>query len=281
MTVGLSIIDAFTDRTFAGNPAAVCLLGRELDDALLQRIAAEMNLSETAFVRRVSGTTADASKTSGGGGWLLRWFTPTVEVPLCGHATLASAHRLWELGEVERDQPIRFVTRESGVLTCTRDDAGTVTMDFPADPPAPADPPDQLLAGLGIARAEVVAAGRGRLFWVIELGDESAVAALRPDYAAMRRHNAPGVGVTARSRRDDADIVCRFFAPTFGIDEDPVTGALHCILGPYWSAQLGRDRLVSHQISSRGGVVTVTTMDDRVALAGRAVTVVEGHLRLQ
>ena len=266
MAMSISIVDAFTDRAFAGNPAAVCLLEGDLDDAALQRIAAEMNLSETSFVYPT------------GDGWSLRWFTPTVEVPLCGHATLATAHRLWQLGLVGLDHPIHFVTRKSGGLICRRDGAGLITMDFPADPPTPGDPPAELIADMGIDRDAVVAAVKGKDKWLIELRDESAVLEVSPDFPSMRRHHAPGVGITAQTDRAGFDAACRFFAPTHGIDEDPVTGSLHCLLGPYWANKLGKGRIESYQASKRGGAVSVTMRGDRCELAGRAVTVVEGEL---
>jgi PhzF family phenazine biosynthesis protein len=255
-------VDAFSREPFRGNPAAVCLLDAPRPDVWLQAVAAEMNLAETAFVERA------ASGPPGGFG--LRWFTPAVEVDLCGHATLATAHILWECGEVA--PTLEFLTR-SGLLTATRTGDG-IQLDFPADPPRGIPAPPGLAAALG---ADPVAVGRGRSFYLAELADAATVRSLAPAIAAIAALDAGRVIVTAVGDAD-ADFVSRIFAPNFGIDEDPVTGAAHCCLGPYWQARLGRDRLVGYQASARGGFVGVAVQGDRVLLEGQAVTVFRGEL---
>jgi predicted PhzF superfamily epimerase YddE/YHI9 len=251
-------VDAFATEPFRGNPAAVCLLDGARSDGWMQSVAAEMNLAETAFIERRPDDFA------------LRWFTPTVEVDLCGHATLASAHVLWELGDAR--PRLAFATR-SGVLTAERAEGG-IRLDFPADPVAPVDPPPRLTAALG---TRPVAVGRGRSFYLAELADAEAVRGLRPDVGIIAGLDAGGVIVTAAGD-GQADFVSRFFAPAFGIDEDPVTGAAHCCLAPYWQSRLGRSRLVGYQASARGGFVGVAVDGDRVLLSGQAVTVVRGEL---
>ena len=256
-------IDAFTDEPFKGNPAAVCLLDREVSDGWMGAVAAEMNLSETAFLRR------------DGDGFGLRWFTPTVEVALCGHATLASAHALWEEGDVTDGEPIRFATR-SGVLTASSQD-GQIQLDFPATAPRPAEPPPGLLEALGVKAPGWV--GRSRFDYLVEVGSEQAVRALRPDIQRLRAVQTRGVTVTAPgSQGSPFDFVSRFFAPTAGVDEDPVTGSAHCCLSPFWSQRLGRTDLIGFQASRRGGVVRTRLKGDRVVLGGRAVTVLRGEL---
>jgi PhzF family phenazine biosynthesis protein len=255
-------VDAFTDRVFGGNPAAVCWLESEADPAWMQAVAAEMNLAETAFVRRL-----------GGGLHELRWFTPTVEVDLCGHATLATAHAVWEAGLAPTGEPLRFSTR-SGVLTCARD--GTwIELDFPATPPSPADPPDALLAALGVQPRYM---GRSRFDYLVVLDSEAAVRAVRPEFRRLGEVPTRGVIVTARSDDSQYDFVSRFFAPAVGVDEDPVCGSAHCCLAPYWSELLGRRELQARQISARGGVLRLRNNGDRVALGGQAVTVLRGEL---
>ncbi|MEX0653652.1 MAG: PhzF family phenazine biosynthesis protein [Phycisphaeraceae bacterium] len=259
-------VDAFTDRAFAGNPAAVCLLTAEPGDDWLQAVAAEMNLSETAFVRPVPG------------GFELRWFTPAAEVELCGHATLAAAHVLWEQQLVGPGKPIAFKTRKRGLLLCEQDaDSGLIAMDFPTDPPAPADPPEGLLDVLGV---EATAVLRSRYDWIVELADEQAVRDAEPDFVGLFDFETRGVALTARGSAAEVDFVSRFFAPRLRIDEDAVTGSLHCALGPYWRRKLAKDVLEARQLSPRGGQLRVAMReaDDRVALAGRAVTVTAGQL---
>lgn len=291
MALPIYVIDTFTASPFAGNPAAVCLLTDDaLDERTMQQIAAEMNLSETAFVHP-----AEAGFTSAGvEERLLRWFTPAAEVELCGHATLASAHLLWELGLAEPSAPIAFRTRWSGTLTCRRVDgspsarsedadqgaeesAGVrIAMDFPADPPVAAEPPPGLIETLGV---RPVAVARGRYDWIVEVATADEVRAAAPDFAALARFDARGVAVTALAGAgSDDDIVSRFFAPRLRIAEDPVTGSIHCALGPYYRERLGERAIVALQASARGGRLRVTCRDDRVELAGRAVTVLRGEL---
>ncbi|MGZ8762037.1 MAG: PhzF family phenazine biosynthesis protein [Acidimicrobiia bacterium] len=257
-------IDAFTDRAFGGNPAAVCLLDDPSDDAhWMQAVAAEMNLSETAFVTPRPDGQLD-----------LRWFTPTVEVDLCGHATLASAHALWESGRLAGDQDARFQTR-SGLLVATQG-VGGIEMDFPARPVASA-----IVAGLealGAPHAPLGTFDNGHQL-VVELHDEAAVRATTPDFPVLGRAADRVWVVTAPApANSDADFVSRCFGPRYGIDEDPVTGSAHCALAPFWAERFGRDTLVGHQISARGGRVSVHLRGDRVTLGGGAVTVLRGEL---
>jgi PhzF family phenazine biosynthesis protein len=261
MGLPLFQVDAFTDRAFAGNPAAVCLLDAPRDDAFLCAVAAEMNLSETAFLLRE------------GDGQRLRWFTPAAEVALCGHATLATAHVLWEQGILAPDEPARFLSR-SGPLGATRR-GDLIELDFPAKAATPAEAPAGLLAALGVRAREV---HRNVFDYLVLLDDEAAVRAAAPDFAALRRVDARGVIVTSPSADPAFDIVSRFFAPAVGIDEDPVTGSAHCALAPFWAARLGRSELRAFQASRRGGVLDLRVAGDRVALAGRAVTVLRGDL---
>ena len=275
MTWPLYQVDAFTDEPFAGNPAAVCLLeagslprgAQGPDPAWMQRVAAEMNLPETAFLRPSSEV----------GRYGLRWFTPTVEVELCGHATLASAHVLFSEGLVEAGQPVRFDSA-SGPLHARPGAGGAIWLDFPATPAAPVDPPAGLLEALGTGPVRWV--GLGRLDYLVELEDEAAVRALAPDLRWLERLGSRGVIVTAASGSGPGgyDFVSRFFAPGAGIDEDPVTGSAHCALGPFWAGRLGRDELTGFQASARGGLVQVRPRGDRVLLGGRAVTVLRGQL---
>ena len=256
-------VDAFTDAAFRGNPAAVCLLdGREPDDVWLQNVAAEMNLSETAFLTR-----------RGDGDWSLRWFTPTVEVDLCGHATLASAHALWEEGLVPRSETVRFQTR-CGLLTAVSDGDWT-ELNFPATPAEAAQAPEGLLEAFGVRALWV---GRNRFDYMVEVSSEDEVRALQTDFSQLRRVRARGIIVTSRASTPGYDFVSRFFAPQSGVDEDPVTGSAHCTLAPYWAARLGRTRLNAYQASRRGGALRVSFEGDRVRIAGRAVTVLRGEL---
>jgi predicted PhzF superfamily epimerase YddE/YHI9 len=268
VTVPLFQVDAFTAEPFAGNPAAVCLLDTEADAGWMQRVAAEMNLAETAFLRPL-GRAEEAA-------FGLRWFTPAVEVELCGHATLASAHVLWREGRVPAGRRIHFQTL-SGELSA-EDRGGAVELDFPATPPAPADPPAGLLEALGEPAGTLRWAGRSRFDLLLELGSEADVRALEPDFRRLEELTTRGVIATAASDADGVDFVSRFFAPAVGIDEDPVTGSAHCALGPYWTGRLGRADLVGFQASRRGGVVRTHAVGDRVLLGGQAVTVLRGEL---
>lgn len=270
-------VDAFADRPFVGNPAAVLVLAeRELfrwgDDAWLRSVAAEMNLSETAFLRRREDN-----------GFDLRWFTPAVEVALCGHATLASAHVLWTEGHLPTREMARFHTL-SGLLTAVRvvDPSGKpwIELDFPAEPAVEAAPPPGLLDALGLAapgleRPRFV--GRNRFDYLVEVADESVVRGLRPDQNRLGAIPTRGVIVTSRAG-GGFDFVSRFFAPAAGVAEDPVTGSAHCCLGPYWESRLGRSELVAYQASARGGVVRIRCRGARTILGGQAVTVLRGEL---
>lgn len=256
-------VDAFTAKPFAGNPAAVCLLPEVREESWMQNVAMEMNLSETAFLVRRAGE------------FSLRWFTPTVEVDLCGHATLASAHVLWETGELAPETPARFGTR-SGLLIATRRE-GWIELDFPADPPRPAPPPPGLLESLGVSAKYV---GRGTLDFLVEVESESLVRALEPDFRLLKSASGQGRGaiVTSRSDSPDYDFVSRYFAPAAGIDEDPVTGSTHCCLTPFWAERLGKSELRAYQASSRGGSLRVRDRGERVSLYGQAVTVMRGDI---
>jgi predicted PhzF superfamily epimerase YddE/YHI9 len=254
-------VDAFTSEPFRGNPAAVCVLEDERDSEWMQRVASEMNLAETAFLRPREG------------GFDLRWFTPSVEVDLCGHATLASAHVLWESGRLAPDQLARFHTK-SGLLTARRL-GDWIELDFPATPDEPVQAPPGLVEALGASPRYV---GRSRFDYLVELDSEEAVARLRPDFGALRSISARGVIVTSRSADSDFDFVSRFFAPAVGIAEDPVTGSAHCCLAPFWSRRLGKHAFVARQLSARGGILKIGLDGDRVRLAGQAVTVLEGEL---
>ena len=261
MPIKITQIDSFTAIPFAGNPAAVCLLPEPREPSWMQAVAKEMNLSETAFLVRQPD------------GFDLRWFTPAVEVALCGHATLASAHALWEDGILEPGQQARFHTR-SGLLTAVRREPW-IELDFPATPDTACDAPAGLVEALG-APAEYV--GRSRFDFLVQLASEEAVLALRPDFAALRRIDSRGVIATSRSASPDWDFVSRFFAPAAGIDEDPVTGSAHCALAPFWSSRLNKTRLLARQLSARGGELKVELRGDRVILGGQAVTVMRAEL---
>jgi PhzF family phenazine biosynthesis protein len=256
-------VDAFAAGPFTGNPAAVCLLERPADPTWMQAVAAEMNLSETAFVHAL----ADGDP----GRFGLRWFTPTVEVDLCGHATLASAHVLWDAGRLPPDTTARFETR-SGTLTASRS-GDELELDLPADPVTAAEPDRSLLDALGLTDA---AASRGRVGWLVEVADAGVVRDARPDFSRLAAFDI--AVLTARADDPAYDFVSRCFGPKFGIDEDPVTGSSHCALGPYWAERLGKDDLTGYQASARGGVVRVRVDGDRTRLGGRAVTVARGEL---
>jgi PhzF family phenazine biosynthesis protein len=255
-------IDAFTDAPFKGNPAAVCLLdGAGVDDAWMQNVAAEMNLSETAFVRRQ------------GDDWSLRWFSPTIEIALCGHATLATAHALLEEGLLTAGATANFHTM-SGVLTA-KQDGELIELDFPAKIAVPSAPAEGLIEALG---TQPVRVSLNQFDYLVEMANEDDVRSLMPDFALLRRIPVRGVIVTSRASTPGFDFVSRFFAPGSGIDEDPVTGSAHCALAPYWAPRLGKTRFMAYQASARGGVLRVTLDGDRVRMAGRAVTVFRGEL---
>ncbi|HVO36291.1 MAG TPA: PhzF family phenazine biosynthesis protein [Gemmatimonadales bacterium] len=255
------VVDAFTDRPFAGNPAAVCLLPEPAAEAWMQNVAREMNLSETAFLVRE------------GDAYRLRWFTPAAEVALCGHATLASAHWLWESGGAAAGQPIVFETRSGRLLAMQS--GPWIGLDFPAKPPTDAEAPSALTLALG---ATPVSFGVSQFDALAEIGSQAAVEQLRPDIGALAALPYRGVIVTARATAAGFDFVSRFFAPKVGVSEDPVTGSAHCVLGPYWQGRLGKDDFLAYQASARGGVVKVGVRGDRVLLGGQAVTVWKGEL---
>ena len=255
-------VDAFADRPFAGNPAAVCVLESPRPDAWMQDVAAEMNLAETAFLQK-----------RGDGSYDLRWFTPVFEVDLCGHATLASAHALWESGALPAHETARFHTR-SGLLTAQKT-GDWITLDFPAEPASEVAPPAGLAEALGVALRWV---GKNRFDYLIEVDSEATVRALQPDTTALLRIPARGFMVTALADTPEFDFVSRFFGPEVGIVEDPVTGSAHCCLGPFWQARTGKSELTAFQASKRGGVVRVQVWGERVLLGGQAVTILRGTL---
>jgi PhzF family phenazine biosynthesis protein len=261
MSVTVMQIDAFTDRPFAGNPAAVCLLDAELKDAQMQALAGEMNLPATAFVRPA------------GDSFALRWFVPAAELAFCGHGTLAAAHALWESGALAPALTARFHTR-AGPLAATRRD-GLIELDLPAEPAQPAEPPPALIQALGVTPRFV---GRNRFDYLVEVDAEATVRGLTPDLTLLRTVDTRGVIVTARADMPGFDIVSRFFAPSVGIDEDSVTGSAHCCLGPFWAPRLGVDEVRAFQASQRGGELRVRPEGDRVVLGGRAITIRTGRV---
>ena len=261
MSTHIVQVDAFTSTPFAGNPAAVCVLPEARDEQWMQAVAREMNLSETAFLVREEE------------GFQLRWFTPAVEVDLCGHATLASAHVLWEDGHLAAGAQARFFTR-SGLLTATRRD-DWIEMDFPAAVDEPAPAPAGLLEALGVSATYV---GKSRFDYLVEVESESVVREIQPNLSLLASVPTRGVMVTSWAGKAEYDFVSRFFGPRVGVNEDPVTGSAHCCLGPYWGRKLGRDELVGYQASARGGTVRIRLEDTRVILAGQAVTVMRGDL---
>ncbi len=262
MGVPVYQVDSFTEEAFKGNPAGVCLLEKSVDETWMQHVAAEMNVAETAFALRRPDGEFD-----------LRWFTPAVEVELCGHATLATAHVLWETGILPHETQARFHTA-SGLLTADRVE-DRIELDFPANPPNPIDPPDGLLDSLGVAAITIE---QTRFDYLVEVSDADAVRGATPDFRRLRKLGVRGAMITARSDDERFDFISRFFAPGAGIDEDPVTGSAHCALAPYWATKLGRDELIGFQASSRGGVVRCRVAGDRVRLGGHAVTILRGEL---
>jgi PhzF family phenazine biosynthesis protein len=254
-------VDAFTTEKFKGNPAVVCLLDRPADDHWMQAIAAEMNLSETAFVLPISD------------GFSLRWFTPTTEVDLCGHATLATAHVLFETGVLSADQQARFHTR-SGILTVNLADK-MLKMHFPAQPPKEIPTLPIVLRIFGVTPVYV---GQNRFDMLVHVRDADTVTDFIPDFYELAQISARGIILTSKSEDDRYDFISRFFAPRVGVNEDPVTGSAHCCLGPYWSEILGKTELCAYQASARGGEVRVQVLPSAVMLGGYAVTVLRGEL---
>jgi PhzF family phenazine biosynthesis protein len=256
-------VDAFTDKPFSGNPAAVCIMPEARGDDWMQNVAREMNLSETAFLVKVED------------GYNLRWFTPAIEVDLCGHATLASAHVLYELREAAVLDKIHFHTR-SGLLIASMN-GDWIELDFPAKPGEKAECPDVLLEALGFS-ADKVQILKNRMDYMIVVDSEEIVRSIKPDFNLLASIEMRGVMVTAKSDSQEYDFVSRFFAPLAGVNEDPVTGSAHCCLAPYWCEKLGKDKLTGYQASARGGMVGVRINGDRVVISGQAVTVFRGEL---
>ncbi|HEY7329817.1 MAG TPA: PhzF family phenazine biosynthesis protein [Gemmataceae bacterium] len=263
MPIPLFHVDAFTDQPFAGNPAAVCLLPAWKEDRWLQAIAGEMNLSETAFLVRK----ADHFE--------LRWFTPTIEVDLCGHATLASAHILWQQGQVSGEE-IRFSTR-SGILRAMRH-GDDIELDFPIKPEDSAQAPPGLLEALGVSAKYV---GRNQFDYLVEVDSEATLRAIAPNFKSLADLPVRGIIVTSRAVDSRFDFVSRFFAPGAGIDEDPVTGSAHCCLAYFWRKRLNKTEFVAFQASARGGVVKARVANDRVFLGGKAITIARGEVLLE
>jgi len=254
-------VDAFTSEPFRGNPAAVCLLEFPHNEHWMQNVAKEMNLSETAFLMRQED------------GFRLRWFTPVVEVALCGHATLASAHILWETGVLGKDETALFHTL-SGVLTARKEGAW-IELNFPATPEMEMVIPPGLVEALGV---QPLYCGRNQYDYLVMVESEQQILNLVPDFKTLKELGVRGIMVTSLATRVGFDFVSRFFAPGAGIDEDPVTGSAHCCLGPFWHDRLGKTEMTAYQASSRGGVIKVRVAGDRILLSGQAVTTLEGVL---
>jgi len=263
MRAALYQVDSFTDRPFAGNPAGVCILVAPQTEDWMLALAREMNLSETAFLWPE------------GPGYRLRWFTPKVEVSLCGHATLASAHILWQQGLIPPDQMAVFETL-SGRLTAALEADQWIALDFPAREVLPAEPPSGLLEALGARNIRFV--GRYKNSFLVELAGEADVRAVSPDFAALLKMDTRSLVVTARAAEPTFDFVSRYFAPAVGVNEDPVTGSVHCALATYWGSKLGKAEMRAYQASARGGVLRVRPKGDRVIIMGQAVTIFEGRL---
>jgi len=261
MGIPIYQVDAFTDKPFSGNPAAVCLLPEARDAAWMQAVGKEMNLSETAFLLKQED------------GFHLRWFTPAAEVDLCGHATLASAHILWETGMLGPEAPARFHTR-SGLLTAERK-GGEIELNFPAKADEPAAAPAGLLEALKVNARYI---GKSKFDYLVQVDGEETVRHLRPDFPTLKTLPVRGVIVTSRATSPGYDFISRFFAPAVGVNEDPVTGSAHCTLGPFWGRILGKHEFLAYQASDRGGSLRVRVAGDRVHLGGKAVTVLRGEL---
>lgn len=261
--MGLKIyqVDAFTDKKFHGNPAAVCVLPEPANEEWMQQLASEMNLSETAFLVKNQD------------GFNLRWFTPALEVDLCGHATLASAHILWQIGLLAPNEQARFYTR-SGLLTAKLNN-DLIELNFPATPETQTPPPDGLEEALGI-KAKYI--GKTKFDYILELDSPEIVKSLTPDFTRLRKLPVRGIIVTSQSDSNSFDFISRFFAPGSGIDEDPVTGSAHCALAPFWSKRLSKNTFTAYQASARGGTLWIKLDKDRVYLSGKAITVLQGEL---
>jgi PhzF family phenazine biosynthesis protein len=263
-TIPIYLIDAFTDQPFKGNPAGVVLLEKPATEQWMQNVAMEMNQAETAFIVPLEK------------GYNLRWFTPTVEVELCGHATLAAASILWRLHKVPKTDTISFDTK-SGWLHCTRN-GETIQLDFPAKRVTSCEPPLGMILAMHLSEFTCFSNG---MDYLIEVKDEGIVRAMEPDFVKLAQVNCRGVILTGKSSTEGVDFVSRFFAPTCGILEDPVTGSAHCALGPYWAEKLGKNTLRGYQASKRGGYIIVEVNDNRVLLRGQAVTFMKGEIRSQ
>jgi PhzF family phenazine biosynthesis protein len=263
MTVPIYQVDAFTDKPFSGNPAAVCLLPQARETTWMQAVAKEMNLSETAFLLKQED------------GYNLRWFTPAVEVDLCGHATLASAHVLWETGILRREEQARFHTR-SGLLTAVCK-GREMELNFPAKNEEPAEAPGGLLEALKVKAMYI---GKSKFDYLVQVEAEETVRGLKPDFAILKNIPVRGVIVTSRAVSPGYDFISRFFAPAAGVNEDPVTGSAHCTLGPFWSRRLGKKEFLAYQASERGGTLRVRLAGDRVHLGGNATTIFQGEMIL-
>jgi PhzF family phenazine biosynthesis protein len=264
MGIKFAHVDAFTDKPFRGNPAAVCILSGPRSEQWMQKVAREMNLSETAFLHRHAD------------GFNLRWFSPTIEVDLCGHATLASAHLLKEEGYLKPDKPVRFYTR-SGVLTASQNEE-RIELDFPAEAEEETPAPVGLAEALGMLDTMPRYVGRNRFDYLVEVDSEKTLLAIKPDFTLLTTLPTRGVIVTSRAGLSQYDFASRVFAPRIGINEDPVTGSAHCCLGPFWSSRLQKTELIGYQASERGGAVHMRTNGNRIYLGGKAVTVLKGML---
>lgn len=257
-------VDAFTNQPFHGNPAAVCLLDGPGDKIWMQNVAREMNLSETAFLYPVKG------------GFNLRWFTPEVEVDLCGHATLASAYALWQGGYLGREEEACFFSA-SGLLRA-RLSGDWIQLDFPIRQQRAAEVPSAVLQAIEISQERVNYVGRYQKDYLIEVDSEELLRQTQPDFKRLREAATGGIMLTAQSEDVTYDFISRYFDPAEGIDEDPVTGSAHCCLGPYWGAKLGKQQLSAFQASARGGSLTIRLGEERVYIQGQAVMVLRGEL---
>ncbi|MBK8981098.1 MAG: PhzF family phenazine biosynthesis protein [Ignavibacteria bacterium] len=257
-------VDAFTDTPFTGNPAAVCIPDHEISDSLMQKIAFEMNLSETAFLTKRKD------------GFGLRWFTPKAEVELCGHATLASAHILWQENIIQGSQEAVFYTVYKGILKAAKN-GHEIMLNFPVNIPSSSDGNEILSKALNVNPINVLVTDN---HYLIELNSETELRKVNPDFSLLKSLPKYGTILTCRSDDPEFDFVSRFFAPAKGVDEDPVTGSAHCVLAPYWSDKLGKNKMNAFQASERGGKLTVEISGDRVLISGSAVTVTKGELFL-
>ncbi len=266
MKLPIFTVDAFTNEPFKGNPAAVCLLKEDIPTSLMQNIAFELNLAETAFVLREKDSDT----------YSLRWMTPVSEVDLCGHATLASSHIMWQEGICKKDETINFNTR-SGLLTAKYNN-GKITLDFPAIPQKKIEYPPELIDAIGGVQPKYV--GMTKWNYIIELGSESDIRNLKPDFNVMLKLPGWGTIITAVADMPGYDFISRFFAPEKGIQEDPVTGSAHCALAPYWQGRLGKNTFKAYQASERGGTLDIVIEGDRVYLTGEALTVINGEIEV-